>query len=305
MALTSPAATHLHFAIEQCIDSLCFAGTHFIDAEFRSQSTESAGTIAQLQAEQRTRITANFGPAKATADMIAAQLEELYTADALAIANHNREADGQNVVEAMTDETAKIFKKEMKQRIHDWESAFRSAKNREPGTQDKAQLRLIYELYRTVKNRVNGLSLPPPAAVVKPPIIATQPQPEAASVPKPRHVDAQPPQQQQQPMTGSATPQYTPTAPQQRTHKAPSQNVSTASSVSAPTLAAPHAASSSNSLDELKAEKKQLKQKLHKFEDEFKDQHGRIPTKEDRAPHFRDYQRYGELKKMLSSVADD
>lgn len=151
-------SAHLQCAVEQCIDALCFSGTHVLDADLRAQPKASQSSLDRLVNEQHRRVDEAFGPASVSAEGLAIALDELFRIDAASITEIEPGVMGSPVVDVMTDTTAKIFKKEMKQRIHEWEGAFRAVHGREPNAQDKNRLRHIYELYRTVKARVLKLN---------------------------------------------------------------------------------------------------------------------------------------------------
>lgn len=189
-------SSHLQIAVEQQIDALCFSGTHALDSDLRCQPKAGLSSINRLVDEQRRREEELFGPGNVSAESLAIQLDELFRVDATSITEVEPGVMGSPVVDAMTDTTAKIFKKEMKQRIHEWEGAFRAAHGREPNAQDKNRLRHIYELYRTVKSRV--LKGPPETAA---PAVVAAPATVAATGAAPI-VSSQ--QQQQQSFSGGA-----------------------------------------------------------------------------------------------------
>ena len=167
-----PVSAHLHAAVDQCIDALCFAGTHSLDVDLRAQPKTSQGTTERLIQEQHRRVEENFGPQIGSAEVLASTLDELFRIDSASITESPTEP-GQltsPVVDIMTDTTAKIFKKEMKQRIHEWEGAFRQQFGKDPTPQDKNRLKHIYELYKVVKNRVlkGGPGEAPPQPTAQP-----------------------------------------------------------------------------------------------------------------------------------------
>lgn len=153
---TMTISAHLHAAVDQCIDALCFSGTHALDTDLRAQPKASQSSFDRLAQEQQRRVDEAFGPQSVTAETLACALDELFKIDSSSISDRSDEPGHQvsPVVDIMTDTTAKIFKKEMKQRIHEWEGAFRDQFGREPTPSDKNRLKHIYELYKVVKNRV-------------------------------------------------------------------------------------------------------------------------------------------------------
>ena len=304
-------------SVESVVDSLCFYNTHAVDTDFKAHTRTALDTIHTLQMEQRQRIDQMYGPAKPTPDQIAEQLEELYRADAQSLGSTP------NVVDAMSLVTARLFKREMKIRIHEWEAAFRSMYGRDANPHDKASLRGIYELYKTVKLRVqdgeqgkgaseggSGSRQPQkdhsmtitPVRQDPTPIVGKTAAGGGAAGASSLAPAPQPPKQA--PSTGpspvvvrnldiSASP--APVPPQQPVAPGQQPPPSSARDHADPTSA------QGMDISALIAEKKMLKRKLHQFEEEFRKANGRQPTKEDRRIVGRDYHRYGELKTLLSA----
>ena len=281
-------------AIEQVVDQLSFACTHISDNDFRVHSKTTAETVASLQDEQKNRIALAFGGKKATPEYLSSQLMSIYHADAASVAATNK-AGSASTFNAMSDDAVKYFKKEMKQRIHEWEGSFQDAYGRDPSPQDKAALRPIYELYKVVKNRAQG----GPAAAAAPAsnnqsVVTSSSaggaSPAAAVSNSAQHSHQQ--QQHQQPAAVAASPSTSsvkPAAP-------PSTNPPSFTRVSTT-----HPAEEQG--DQLVSEKRSLKRQLHQFEAEFEGQYGRKPGKEDRKARAKEYQRYGELKLLLNEHA--
>jgi hypothetical protein len=263
-------ATHLQAAVEQCIDAVCFEATHFIDDDLHAQSKDGVNNVRQLQAEQRRRIDALYGPATASPDYLAQQLDMLYKADALSV---TARGDDATAIDEMSDITAKMFKKELKQRIHEWEGVYRATYGHDATPHDKVKLRSIYELYKAVKARSlrsNETSMAVTAgnevSSIVPPTAAPAARPVSAA----------------------------PSPPAAVAHESP-----------APQAASDGSAVWAGSIAAVATEKKTLKKRLHQFEDDFKAHHGRAPNKEERKPLQREYQRYGELKATLSAASNE
>jgi hypothetical protein len=144
-------------AIEQTIDALTFMQTHVVDNDFRAHSKSTVDSVLSLQEEQRTRVDQAFRAAPASPQYLAAVLLSVYRGEAASV-NLARENEPHfleaGTIDDLSDHQCKAFKKEMKQRIHEWEGAFRDANGREAAPQDKVVLRPIYELYKHAKGRV-------------------------------------------------------------------------------------------------------------------------------------------------------
>lgn len=291
--------------IESVVDSLCFYKTHTIDDDWRSHSKTALETIRVLQTDQQQRLESSYGPQPPSPEFLASQLDELYRMDAQNVL-HAQETKQNSVVDVMSLATAKIFKREMKIRIHEWEGAFRLAHGREATTQEKASLRGIYELYKAVKLKVQKSELGPEEA--QPPDdrqVMTRPNPrrvteKVVNTPQPPVRPGSAPS----PLTvqrGEEHGPSTPRAPATTHQKAIGPTQTTASS---PSSREHHDPIAANDVAALIAEKKSLKRRLHQFEDEFKQANGRVPTKDDRKVMSKDYARYGELKALLAQHND-
>ncbi|CCW64771.1 unnamed protein product [Phytomonas sp. EM1] len=147
----------LSIAIYQVIDSLSFMQTHEVDIDFRVHSKATVDTLRSLQTEQRNRIEKDFGPRPPSPDFLATQLLATYRGEAasLQLAKESGDPHYPTAIETMSATQCRTFKKEMKQRIHEWEGAVREAIGQsEVPTQQKAMLRSIYELYKASKSKV-------------------------------------------------------------------------------------------------------------------------------------------------------
>lgn len=189
----------LLLAIEQTVDALTFTQTHVVDNDFRAHSKTTVDSVLSLQEEQRTRVDHAFRAVPAAPQYLAAALLSVYRGEAASV-NYARENEPHfgeaGTIDDLSDNQCKAFKKEMKQRIHEWEGAFRDANGREAAPQDKVVLRPIYELYKHAKNRVLRSE-----GVGNVPMQATQPSQQQSRV----HA--------QQPSTVSQTPSRPQSAP--------------------------------------------------------------------------------------------
>ena len=82
----------------------------------------------------------------------------------------------------------RILKKDLKQRIHEWEGSYRREMGREAGPQDKLPLRRVYEAYKETKGRLTQLDggaapAPPPSAPTTSTTQSQQPRTASAGAP--------------------------------------------------------------------------------------------------------------------------
>lgn len=170
-------------SIEQTIDALTFAQTHVIDTDFRAHSKSTLDSVLSLQEDQRNRVEHAFRGIRPSPTFLAQTLLSSYRGEAASVTLAKEAAAGgggggadpsgtggsSNVataIDLMSDNKCRAFKKEMKQRIHEWEGAFREHHGRDAAPQDKATLRPVYELYKHAKARVvqsgDGAATPQP-----------------------------------------------------------------------------------------------------------------------------------------------
>lgn len=303
----------LQSVLDQCVDAFCFPGhldpigadgegACFLDDDFRVHaSADILASVTHLCQEQRRRVSNTFSAVKAPPDFHAAQLDELYGADAHSISRP--QSEGSFSLNSLNASAARVFKKEMKQRIHEWEAAVKYLYGREPTPSDKASIRHIYELYKVVKQRVvgdgDGPSVEVPLSDAEPVPVVTPSNPAPPQAPAP--VAYRPPP------GAPVTPRTT------RTSAAASPSVLSPALAASPSTTMPvHAtpagdavvsqpAPSGAALEQLLAEKRRLKRRLHEFENSFRQQHNRQPTKDDRRSLQAEYARYGELKTLLAT----
>jgi hypothetical protein len=282
--------------VDWAVDGLCFTNDNVVLEDCTVVTSDSAPKLRQLRSEQESRIRQLYGPQPLPPDALAEHLEELYKADADSLAEA---APGEpTVIDSLTDLTARIFKKEMKQRIHDWEGAFRERYGREATAQDKMRLRAIYELYKAVKTRVTEGAVLNPGASTN-----SQQQQQQA----PHHSNPNVSRM----TSGAATPNgpgsrpgsaiSASSQPSPATDARPSHRESTTPHQGSNASSAPGLPQGVESVPDAVAQKKTLKRLLHEFEERFKSDQGRAPTKEDRRPLQREYHRYGELKAFLAA----
>ncbi|RNF17330.1 uncharacterized protein Tco025E_04947 [Trypanosoma conorhini] len=305
----------------ETIDALSFTQSHVIDEDFRAHSKTNINSVRSLQREQRNRIEQNYGPRAASAESIAALLRAAYRGETTSL-ELTREAGGRGaplaVTATMSHSQCQVFKKEMKQRIHEWERAFREDRGVAVTAHDKVPLRHVYELYKAAKNRLKETESPHAAAL--------EPSVEGSAEPlQTQLLQSQPQQQQQQ---------------HQPLHEGGVRNGDAAVEVrggsvgaqasyfsggpldgaGAAVFAAPVSMTSSNNMphqpspartmgkgkpasqmsdEELTTEKRYLKHVLHLFESNFEKSNGRPSTKSDRHMWVAEYTRYGELKNEI------
>jgi len=286
--------------VDWAVDGLCFTNDNVVLEDCTVVTSDSAPKLRQLRSEQESRIRQLYGPQPLPPDALAEHLEELYKADADSLAEA---APGEpTVIDSLTDLTARIFKKEMKQRIHDWEGAFRERYGREATAQDKMRLRAIYELYKAVKTRVTEGAVLNPGASTN-----SQQQQQQQQQQAPHHSNPNVSRM----TSGAATPNgpgsrpgsaiSASSQPSPATDARPSHRESTTPHQGSNASSAPGLPQGVESVPDAVAQKKTLKRLLHEFEERFKSDQGRAPTKEDRRPLQREYHRYGELKAFLAA----
>ncbi|ESL12104.1 hypothetical protein TRSC58_00134 [Trypanosoma rangeli SC58] len=305
----------------EMIDALSFLQTHVIDENFRAHSKANVNSVRSLQREQRSRIEQNYGPRAASSDTIAAQLRAAYRGATTSL-ELTREANGRGaspaVITNMSHGQCQAFKREMKQRIHEWERAFREDRGVVVTAHDKVSLRHVYELYKAAKNRLKETESLQTAAAFAPsvegPAEPLQPQ---------RHEKQSQQLQQLQPSheggvrSGDASGEERGGSVGMPTTYASSSQLDSGgaasftaqapvtSSVNVPRQASPARSiskgkpASQMSDEELATEKRYLKHVLHLFESNFEKSNGRPSTKSDRHLWMAEYTRYGELKNEI------
>jgi hypothetical protein len=317
---------HFMQAVAQTVDALTFAQTHVVDCDFRAHSKSTADSVASLQSEQRSRVENTFGAIGASPEYLASILVAMYRGEAAAVTAAKELGQGDcALLEKMPDGIAKAFKKEMKQRIHEWEGAFRERYQQEAAPNDKITLRPIYELYKYAKARVlrleqregngaAGAPMPPagdglsqrtqrPGAVAAPAASTTSTTPNRRSEqPYDARFASNPVVARQLPLQPTTPPStFTPTAAVRMAGAAVANTTPPPSHHHGLEVAAgPSAPIAGLNMEELANEKRRLKRILHQFESEFETRYGRKPTKDDRKDFAKEYNRYGELKSLLN-----
>jgi hypothetical protein len=290
---------HFMQAVAQTVDALTFAQTHVVDCDFRAHSKSTADSVASLQNEQRSRVDHTFGAIGASPEYLAGVLLAMYRGEAAAVAVAKEQGQECAMLDKMSDAAARAFKKEMKQRIHEWEGAFREKYQQEAAPNDKIVLRPIYELYKCAKARVLRLEQAAPSGESNqrvqsaPPAVAAQVTPARPDFHEVRYSNPVVRQSPIQPSTPQSS--FTPTA---AVRSAGSAAANYHAEIGGPTP--PAAPAAPMSMDELANEKRKLKRILHQFESDFEARFGRKPTKDDRRDYAKEYNRYGELKSLLN-----
>ena len=296
-------------AIDQTIEALTFAHTHVVDADFRAHSKTTVDSVKSLQEEQRSRVEVTFRGIEASPQYLADALLRHYRGEAAAV-SMGRDGGGSaafGCLDGKSDALCRQFKKDMKQRIHEWEGAFQEAFGKEASPQDKAPLRPVYELYKAAKARVlraEGAAPNADGEVVETPASLQRPLTQASGS---QYPSPQPPHRPDEYSAGAARLSHAVLASSTPSRALTTGSASLASSVTpqpsrrgsvqiAP-VAVPAAALD---LDALQAEKRHIKRLLHRFESDFEQANGRRPAREDRRDYAAEYHRYGELKALLN-----
>ncbi|KAH9597365.1 hypothetical protein LSM04_001024 [Trypanosoma melophagium] len=317
-------------AVAQTIDALSFTQSHVIDEDFRAHSRATIDSVRSLQREQRGRIDNAYGPRPLSSAALAIQLAATYRGEAAALEmakenrnnNNNSNVDPTLIVTAhMTHSQCQAFKKEMKQRIHEWERAFRDEHGVPVNAHDKAALRHVYELYKAAKNRLRDTESPRNGSAEQ--LVTNR---EASQEQQQQGRGEEEQQQQQQPLHGI----YNGIAGDHRSDttagglQLSSLSTNQLDSIGSATFTTPAAVTSSvngvrpssssqgrgtpvnqMSNEDLATEKRYLKRILHHFESEFEQQNGHAPTKNDRRAFTREYTRYGELKNEIQRRSEN
>ncbi|ORC84703.1 uncharacterized protein TM35_000421610 [Trypanosoma theileri] len=336
-------------SVAQTVDALSFTQSHVIDEDFRAHSRATIDSVRSLQREQRGRIDNAYGPRPLSCNALAAQLAATYRGEAAALemAKENRNSNNVNnnnnnnnvdptvvVTGHMTHSQCQAFKKEMKQRIHEWERAFRDEHGVAVTAHDKAALRHVYELYKAAKNRLRDTESPRNGSSEQP-VTDRDASQEQQYHPQQQQQqgrrgggEQQQQQQPQQPLhgmyngsTGDRRGEATSGGLQLNSFSANQHETGGSAGFTAPATVTssangvrPSSTSSSQtrgapvsqmSNEDLATEKRYLKRILHHFESEFEQQNGHAPTKNDRRAFTREYTRYGELKNEIQRRSEN
>lgn len=322
--------------LSQVIDDVSFAQTHTVSEDFRVYPKSSIESVHTLQQEQRKRVEQTYGARSPSPDFLGSQLLAEYRGEAasLQLAKESGDPNFPTAISRMTNEQSKQFKKDMKQRIHEWESTVREATGQTDVFPDqKASLRSIYELYRATKMKVLG---------VDPSSSASQQQQHGSgaepSVAGGRDVSQSvaaaggPSTAAAASSGGVATASGVGRAESTRVSGSVAKESAASSAAAKPaggpggvtaSRASPAAATAAGSGglpdwmqriervplgtedvttmadDALQSEKRSLKQVLHRFESDFEKFNGVRPGRHDRHGFTSEYHRYGELKNEL------
>ncbi|CCW68814.1 unnamed protein product [Phytomonas sp. Hart1] len=325
------ADDQLSLAIHQAIDSLSLMQTHEVDIDFRVNSKATVDTLRSLQVEQRNRIEKDFGPRSPSPDFLATQLLATYRGEAasLHLAKESGDPNYPTAIEAMSSTQCRTFKKEMKQRIHEWEGAVReeTGQNEVP-TQQKSMLRSIYELYKATKSKVVMLdSQQPQQGHVSGRRSGTGgleiydssrslPTSQRGNVLNESSLTTAEPflPQSEDGATNESTPPGSGFASMgtgksgrgsgsQPGAAASSSVLVRGESINLPRVHLGTTPPDLLSTAELQTEKRHIKQVLHRFETEFLHAYGEPPNRHDRRNYSSEYHRYGALKNELARRA--
>ncbi|KAG5466072.1 hypothetical protein LSCM4_01209 [Leishmania orientalis] len=313
--------------LSQVIDDVSFSQTHTVSDDFRVYPKSSIDSVSTLQQEQRRRVEQTYGARAPSPDFLGSQLLAEYRGEAasLQLAKESGDPNFPTTVSRMTPEQTKQFKKDMKQRIHEWEATVRDATGQTDVYPDqKAALRAIYELYRATKMRVLGVEAPagPHGAAAEPSVaggrdVSQSIAAQAAGAPSAPASTVGGTRADSTRSSSSAAKDGTvgfTKAPSRTPAAANGEGRSASSGASAPATAGSGADwiqriervplgtenVSIMSEEALQVEKRSLKQVLHRFESDFEKYNGVRPGRHDRHGFTAEYHRYGELKNELA-----
>ncbi|KAG5466622.1 hypothetical protein LSCM1_00787 [Leishmania martiniquensis] len=313
--------------LSQVIDDVSFSQTHTVSDDFRVYPKSSIDSVNTLQQEQRKRVDQTYGARAPSPDFLGSQLLAEYRGEAasLQLAKESGDPNFPTTISRMTAEQTKQFKKDMKQRIHEWEAAVRDATGQTDVYPDqKAALRAIYELYRATKMKVLGLepSVGSHGATAEPSVAggrdvsqsvnaqaASASSAPASSVGGARADSARSSSSVAKDGTSGSTkaPLRTPAAPSGESRAATSGASASATAgrgadwiqrIERVPLGTDNVSTMSE--EALQVEKRSLKQVLHRFESDFEKYNGVRPGRHDRHGFTVEYHRYGELKNELA-----
>eukprot|EP00758_Cryptobia_borreli_P002796 Tbor_TRINITY_DN3294_c0_g1::TRINITY_DN3294_c0_g1_i1::g.23680::m.23680 len=326
----------LSVLISQVSDSLTFNLTHASSLDMKPHLISALEGVSQANDDQRRRIDHQYGPMSLPSpSYVERELLFLFRAETSSVdiakdrnghdtRGGSRKPLEPNLIDRMSDDDVKIFKKEIKQRIHEWEGAFRAYQGRDAGPQDKFVLRPIYELYKITKNRIcpSGASTAAPqtslgvnsnTSAMEVSAIATGALPIPPSTQPPSSVgwrssESVPHTNTRGSGSRGSSSGGGPGSGNSSVTNGKGPGINTLFSVPSVTPSSQRVSGSSvgqlslssMSHEEVLAEKRRLKRRLHSFESDFAKQHGRPPTKEDRNDYAKEYHRYAELKTAIN-----
>ncbi|KPI84285.1 hypothetical protein ABL78_6652 [Leptomonas seymouri] len=312
--------------LSQVIDDVSFSQTHTVSEDFRVYPKSSMESVHTLQQEQRKRIEQTYCARAPSPDFLGSQLLAEYRGEAasLQLAKESGDPNFPTSISRMASEQSKQFKKEMKQRIHEWESTVRQATGQADVFPDqKASLRSIYELYRATKMKVLGVE--PSAAQqgggTEPSVAGRDVSQSVAAAPATSTGVAAAGSRAESTRDSTLVAKESSASASGATAKpAGRPSGATASRASSAAGSAGPAANaalpewmqriervqlgtedvSAMTEDALQTEKRSLKQVLHRFESDFEKYNGVRPGRHDRHGFTGEYHRYGELKNELT-----
>ncbi|AYU82830.1 hypothetical protein LdCL_350008000 [Leishmania donovani] len=326
MPATTMVADPLSQIVSQVIDDVSFSQTHTVSDDFRVYPKSSIDSVNTLQQEQRKRVEQTYGARAPSPDFLGSQLLAEYRGEvaSLQLAKESGDPNFPTSISRMTGEQSKQFKKDMKQRIHEWEATVRDATGQtEVYPDQKASLRSIYELYRATKMKVLGVEPSPGTHGATAETSATGSRDVSQSVAAHAAGASSAPasavggarSESTRLSTSGAkdtTAGFTKALPGSAA-AAGGEARAASSGAAAPGMASSGADwikriervplgtedVSKMAEDALQTEKRRLKQVLHRFESDFEKYNGVRPGRHDRQGFTAEYHRYGELKNEL------
>lgn len=259
--------------------------------------------------ETTAEVESCFGPKPPDSNFLATQLLACYRSE-MAASSYSEDEREYLSVNAMPDAQCRIFKKKMKKRIHEWEAAVLAETGEAEVRQSiKAPLRMLYELYRASKNRISSsdfdttsTGIPRSSAATTARLSATSTAQSEVSVSQPQPASGT--DNNVSSSWGSSTMHDDPTAG--RAGNAVDPRIDNIVD-RLPPIRIGTAAPASMTTSELSAEKHQIKQLLHRFENDVFYALGYRPPRS--GIHRRRltsvYHRYGELKAELQRRSQD
>jgi len=176
-------------AVRSITDELTFVGTHEVDTGYWVYPKVGSRRASENEAQQN-RLKRNYGQLmNPSPHFVEQELLRLFRAEADSVELKKANPSEPCKIDLMSAADLRILKKDLKQRIHEWEGSYRREMGREAGPQDKLPLRRVYEAYKETKGRLtqlDGGAAPAPTTsttATQPPPPSQQPRTAAAGAP--------------------------------------------------------------------------------------------------------------------------
>ena len=172
-------------AIRAVTDELTFVGSHEVDAGY-SIYPKGSRRGPEVDAQQN-RLRRNYGQLmNPSPRFVEQELLRLFRAEADSVEFKKLTPTEPCKIDLLSAADLRVLKKDLKQRIHEWEGSFRRDTGKEAGPQDKLPLRRVYEAYKETKGRlslIDGGVAPAPTVATQPPPSAVAPRPSSGGPP--------------------------------------------------------------------------------------------------------------------------